>query len=126
MLNHFTVILQKGRINMAKLPAHHVSSGNIFADLGLENADELLLKAKIAAEISEITKRRKLTQSKAATLMGVAQPDLSNLMRGHFKGFSIERLMKMITALGRDVEIIIRPAPRSRKLGKIKIERAVA
>jgi predicted XRE-type DNA-binding protein len=126
MLNHFTVILQKERINMAKLPAHHVSSGNIFADLGLENADELLLKAKIAAEISEITKRRKLTQSKAATLMGVAQPDLSNLMRGHFKGFSIERLMKMITALGRDVEIIIRPAPRSRKLGKIKIERAVA
>jgi predicted XRE-type DNA-binding protein len=97
----------------SKLPVHEMSSGNIFADLGLENADELLLKAQIVCEIIDVMKRRKLTQSKVAALTGTAQPHLSNLLRGRFKGFSVERLMLMLTGLGRDVEITTRPAPRS-------------
>ena len=64
---------------MAKLPKFEKSSGNVFADLGLPNADELLLKAQITFEIERAMKLKKLTQAKAATLMGVAQPDLSNL-----------------------------------------------
>ena len=102
------------------------SSGNVFADLGLPNAEELLLKAQIVSEIADVMKSRKLTQSKVAALTGTAQPDLSNLMRGKFKGFSVERLMVMLTGLGRDVEITVRPAPKSRKHGGIRFKRAAA
>ena len=68
-------------------------------------------------EIAQLVKIKKLTQAKAATLTGTAQPDLSNLLRGRFRSFSIERLMLMLTAFGRDVEVVVRPAPRSRKQG---------
>ena len=111
---------------MAKLPKHEVSSGNIFADLGLPNAGDLLLKAQIVSEITDVMKLRKLTQSKVAALTGTAQPDLSNLLRGRFKGFSVERLMLMLTGLGRDVEITVRPVPKSRKTGGIRFKRVAA
>ena len=111
---------------MTKRIEVEASSGNIFADLGLPNAEELLLKAQIVSEIADVMKSRKLTQSKVATLTGTAQPDLSNLMRGRFKGFSVERLMVMLTGLGRDVEITVRPAPKSRKQGGIRFKRAAA
>ncbi len=111
---------------MAKLPKFEKSSGNVFADIGLANADELLLKAEIVSEIARLVKLKKLTQAKAAALTGTAQPDLSNLLRGRFRGFSIERLMLMHTAFGRDVEVVVRPAPRSRKHGGIRFKRAVA
>ena len=93
------------------------SSGNIFADLGFENADELLLKAQTVIEITRLIKSKKLTQAKAAKLTSTTQPDLSNLLRGKFRGFSIERLMLMLTVFGRDVEITVRPVPKSRKTG---------
>ena len=111
---------------MPKLPTHDSSSGNIFADLGLPNADELLLKAQIVSEIPRLMKLKKLTQAKAATLTGVGQPDLSNLLRGKFRGFSVERLMLMLTAFGRDVEVVVRPAPRSRKQGRIRFKSVAA
>lgn len=111
---------------MTKLPKFEKSSGNVFTDLGLKNPDELLLKAEIVSEIARLMKIKKLTQAKAATLIGTAQPDLSNLMRGRFRGFSIERLMLMLTAFGRDVEVVVRPAPRSRKQGGIRFRRAAA
>ena len=66
---------------MGKLPKFEKSSGNVFADLGLENADELMLKAEIVSEIARLMKLKKLTQAKAAMLTGTAQPDLSNLLR---------------------------------------------
>jgi predicted XRE-type DNA-binding protein len=103
--------------NMTKLPKFTDSSGNVFADLGLENADELLLKAQIVGEIARLMKVKKLTQVKAATLTGTTQPDLSNLLRGKFRGFSIERLLLMLTAFGRDVDLVVRPAPKSRAGG---------
>ena len=106
---------------MSKLPKFEKSSGNIFADLGLENADELLLKAEIVSEIARLMKLKKLTQAKTATLTGTAQPDLSNLLRGKFRGFSIERLMLMLTAFGRDVDVVVRPA--AKKQGGIRFRR---
>jgi predicted XRE-type DNA-binding protein len=111
---------------MSRLPKSEKSSGNVFADLGVPNAGEVLLKAEIASEIARLMKAKKLTQARAAALTGMAQPDLSNLLRGKFRGFSVERLMLMLTAFGRDVEIITRPAPRSRKSGDIRFRREAA
>ncbi len=111
---------------MNDLPKYEKSSGNVFADLGLPNAGELLLKAEIVSEISRLMKLRKLTQAKAAALTGTAQPDLSNLLRGKFRGFSVERLMLMLTAFGRDVEVVVRPTARSKKTGGIRFRREAA
>jgi predicted XRE-type DNA-binding protein len=111
---------------MRKKPEFEESSGNVFADLGLENAEELLLKAEMVAEIARLIKQKKLTQAKAAALTGTAQPDLSNLLRGRLRGFSIERLLTMLTAFGRDIDVVVKPAPRSRKHGGIRFRRAAA
>lgn len=83
------------------------SSGNVFADLGLRNADELLLKAQVARQISGMIEGRKLTQAEAARLLGTRQPKVSQLMRGDLGGFSLERLIRYVNALGHDVEIVV-------------------
>jgi predicted XRE-type DNA-binding protein len=84
-------------------------SGNVFADLGLPNADEALAKAGLAQAIAETIERRGLTQEEAARLMGVDQPKVSAIVRGRLAGFSQERLTRCVLALGNDVEITIRP-----------------
>ncbi|MGE3144576.1 MAG: helix-turn-helix domain-containing protein [Pseudorhodoplanes sp.] len=88
-------------------------SGNIFADIGLPNAEEHLLKARFALLIKNIIEQRGLTQTAAAKIIGLAQPDLSKLIRGHLAGFSLERLLGYVNALGRDVEIKIKPAKKA-------------
>jgi predicted XRE-type DNA-binding protein len=88
------------------------SSGNVFADLALKNPAELLAKAEIVQRICDIISERKLTQTKAARLLGIDQPKISALMRGKLDGFSLDRLFRFLNALGRDVEIVIRPATR--------------
>jgi|SRR5690242_6966527 len=89
-------------------------SGNVFADIGLPGADEHMLKAQIVLLISDVIKHRGLTQKQAASKMGIAQPDVSKILRGRFDGFSLERLLGFIRALGRDVEIkIIEPADQT-------------
>jgi predicted XRE-type DNA-binding protein len=85
------------------------SSGNVFEDLGLPNSDELLIKAQLAHQISELIEIRHLTQSEAAKLLGVDQPKVSALMRGKLSGFSIDRLFRFLNALGSNVEIRITP-----------------
>ena len=70
-----------------KLPAHEGGSGNIFADIGLPNAEEHLLKAALVVQLHRLIKARKLTQTAAAKIAGIKQPDLSNILRGHFQGF---------------------------------------
>lgn len=95
------------------------SSGNVFADLGLEGADELAAKADLARAIREIIEARGLSQREAAPLVGVSQPDLSNLYRRRLDGFSIERLSRMLTALGQDVRIVVQPKPRTRKVATL-------
>jgi len=86
------------------------SSGNVFADLALEHPEEMLAKAELVQRICDIIAERKLTQTKAASLLGIDQPKISALMRGKLDGFSIDRLFRFLNALGRDVEIVIRPA----------------
>ena len=87
---------------------HIVGSGNVFADLDLPNAEEMLAKAELAQKINAIITRRRLTQAEAAKLLGVDQPKVSALKRGRLSGFSLERLMRFLLLLGRDVEIVVK------------------
>src|SRR5947208_302232 len=96
------------------------SSGNVFADLGLPGAEERLLKARLAAEIARTIARRKLTQAAAADLMGIDQPKVSHLLHGRLAGFSTERLLTWLTALGQDVEIVVR-RPSRRRAGRLRV-----
>src|SRR3954447_20028222 len=84
-------------------------SGNVFADLGFERPEEELLKAQLVREIRDILKRRKLTQAKAADLLGLKQPDVSALITGRVHKFSLERLLRCVRRLDRDVVMVIRP-----------------
>ena len=99
---------------------YFVGSGNVFTDLGLPNADELLAKAELAIRITEILRRRRLTQVQAAEILGVDQPKVSALIRGRIVGFSIERLLRFLLLLGADVSITIQPRPRSRVRARAK------
>ena len=96
-------------------------SGNVFADLDRPDAEAHLLKAKLVTRIDAIIRQRGLTQVAAAKLLGLSQPDVSRLLRGHFREFSVERLLRLLMALGRDVEIVIR-APRRTRQGKLLVE----
>lgn len=95
-------------------------SGNVFADLGRPEADGHLLKAELVSRIDALVRRRGITQAEAARLLGLGQPDVSRLLRGDFREYSLERLFRLLTALGRDVDIVIRP-PRSVDGGKLRI-----
>ncbi len=83
-------------------------SGNVFADLGCKNPEELKLKAKIAASINSIVKHRRITQAEAAKVLGIYQPQVSDLRKGKLKHFSVERLVDLLNTLNRDVEIVIK------------------
>ena len=83
-------------------------SGNVFRDLALPDAKGHVLKARIVAEIAGSMKERKLTQAKAGALMGISQPEVSRMLRGHFREYSVERLLQFMTAFERDVDIVIR------------------
>lgn len=96
-------------------------SGNVFADLGLANPEERLAKAELALAIARAIKERGLTQREAAALMGIDQPKVSHVLRGRLADFSTERLMSFLTGLGRDIEIVVRPAPKSRKRGRLHV-----
>src|SRR3954451_19418920 len=88
------------------------SSGNVFADLGLADAGEHLIKAGLVIRIDRIIRQRKLTQAAAAQLMGIDQPKVSAMLAGQFRGYSVERLMRFLVALGYDVEIVVKPRRR--------------
>jgi predicted XRE-type DNA-binding protein len=90
------------------------SSGNVYTDLGLKNAEEHALKAELVRQIAAVMKDQELTQTAAAQRLGIEQPDVSKLLKGHFRQFSVERLMRFLVALGRDVEIVVRPASATR------------
>lgn len=85
------------------------SSGNVFADLGLANSDELLIKAELVRQISNLIDAKKLTQTEAANILGIDQSNVSTLLNGKLSGFSTDRLFKFLNALGSDVEIRIIP-----------------
>jgi predicted XRE-type DNA-binding protein len=88
----------------------HLSSGNVFADLGLADADKLKIKTGLVIEIRKAMKRLALTQQEAAKRMGISQPKVSDMMRGNFANLSERKLMDCLTRLGYDIEIKVRPA----------------
>jgi predicted XRE-type DNA-binding protein len=97
------------------------SSGNVFADLGLRDADEKKTRVRLAVAVNQIIAGQRLTQAKAARLLDINQPKISALANYRLEGFSVERLMHFLNALDRDVEIVIRKKPRSRKSAKIVV-----
>lgn len=100
------------------------SSGNVFADLGLDNPEERLAKAELAVRIAAAIEARKLTQRAAAKVLGVDQPKISRLLRGQLYGFSTDQLLQFLTTLGQDVEIVVRNRPRRRARGKLTVRAA--
>ena len=103
-----------------------MGSGNIFADLGLPDAEAHFLKAQIVSEIYRLAHARKLTQAQAGKRMGISQPEVSRLFKGNFREYSIERLMGFLTAFDRDVEIVVRPQKKAGKGGRITFRPAAA
>jgi len=95
------------------------SSGNVFADLGLANAEEKQTKVRLAVAINQIIQGQKLSQVAAARRLKVNQPKISALSNYQLDGFSVERLMNFVTALDRDVDIVIKP--KSQKIGRIAV-----
>jgi len=100
------------------------SSGNVFADLGLHDAEEKQTRVRLAVAINQILQSRPLSQTAAARLLEVNQPKISALMNYRLDGFSVERLMHFLNALDRDVEIVIRKKPRSRRTARIRVTEA--
>lgn len=96
-------------------------SGNVFEDLRLPDAAALLAKAELVSRISDIITKRGLTQAQVANLLGVNQPKVSALMGGKLDGFSTDRLFRFLNALGRDIEIAVRPRRRSSKRPAIRV-----
>jgi predicted XRE-type DNA-binding protein len=88
---------------------YEIGSRNVFKDLGLPNAGEHLVKAQLVYKIDAIMKERGLKQAEAADLLGVKQPDVSKMLRGEFRQFSVERLLRFLVALDQDVEIVVKP-----------------
>ena len=88
---------------------YEAGSRNVFKDLGIPNAEEHLVKAQLVFKIDTIMKERRLKQVEAAALFGVRQPDISMMLRGEFRQFSVERLLRFLVALNQDVEIVVRP-----------------
>jgi len=90
------------------------STGNIFADLGRPDADEHLVKAGLVVRIERVIRQRRLSQAAAAEIMGIDQPKVSAMLAGQFRGYSVERLMRFLVALGHDVKIVVRPKKAAR------------
>ena len=97
------------------------SSGNVFADVGLPEAEEELTKAQLASYIRRVVRRRRLTQVAASALMGIDQPKVSALLNGRLANFSSERLMRLLTALGHDVDITVKEKSGDRARGGIRV-----
>ena len=95
--------------------AIEAGSGNVYADLGMADAQEMLVKAKLASKIAEIIKRQNLTQQQAADLLAMPQPKVSQMLRGQFRGISESKMLDCLARLGRDIDIVVKPARRKTK-----------
>lgn len=103
---------------MSKKPKAKISTKSVYADLGYKNHGEMETKANLTMEIEKIIKKKKLTQTKAAKLLGIKQPKLSELLKGHFRGYSVTRLMNFLTELGKDVDIVV----KDKEHGKARVK----
>ncbi|WP_374623475.1 helix-turn-helix domain-containing protein [Devosia sp.] len=101
----------------------HESADNIFAELGLPEAETHFLKAQLVAELYRMKNELGLSQVKAGEVMGISQPEVSRMFKGNFREYSVERLMGFLTAFNNDVEIVVRPR-RAKAPGEIRLTRA--
>jgi predicted XRE-type DNA-binding protein len=106
---------------MGKQIEVEAGSGNVFADLGLPSPEERQAKADLAIRIAATIRARGLRQARAAMLLEIDQPKISRLLRGQLSGFSMERLMKFLTLLGQNVEIVVKATPRWRRQGRLRV-----
>ena len=97
------------------------SSGNVYADLGMADAAEMVVKAQLATKIGEIIKNRKWSQQQAARVLGLTQPKLSKMLNGQFRGISETKMLDCLTRLGRDVKIVVGPARRAAQAGRVAV-----
>lgn len=111
----------KKDINMKKNNDYEISSGNVFADLGLSNPEERLAKAELARQINNLIDQKKLTQAAAAKLLGIDQPKISALSTGRLSGFSLERLFRFLNILGQDIIINVSPKKRTKDQSKVSV-----
>jgi predicted XRE-type DNA-binding protein len=95
--------------------------GNVYADLGREDAAEMQVKAHLAAKIGDIVRHRQLTQQQAAEILGLSQPKLSGMLRGQFRGISEVKMLDCLNRLGRDVQIVVKRSSRSRISGQTRV-----
>lgn len=100
---------------MKKKIEYEISSGNVFADLGLSNPEERLAKADLAIQINDLITEKKLTQKAAALLLDIDQPKVSDLSRGRLAGFSLERLFRFLNILGQDITIKVTPKKKTKQ-----------
>jgi len=96
-------------------------TGNVFADIGLEDAAKMEVKARLAFKISEIIKHRHMTQTQAAEVLGMPQPKLSGMLRGQFRGISETKMLECLNRLGRDVQIVVKKARRRNAIGRTSV-----
>ena len=89
-----------------------VGSGNVYRDLGVPDADRMLVKAQLAAKISALIRRHRMSQSAASGLFGMTQPKVSAMLRGQFRGISEEKMMRCLLSLGQNVRIVVKPAKK--------------
>ena len=97
------------------------SSGNVYEDLQIADAEAMHIKACLASKIADIIGHRHLTQQQAAEVLGIPQPKVSGLLRGQFRGISETKMIECLNRLGRDVEIVIRKAPRTHAKGNTQV-----
>lgn len=100
---------------------YEVSSGNVFKDIEVSNAEEHLVKAQLVLKIEGLLQQRGLKQVAAARLFGVRQPDVSKMLRGEFRQFSVERLLRFLVALDQDVSIVVKPHRSKNKTAALKV-----
>ena len=118
MAGPFKRMAMKTKVRMIR------GTGNVFADLGLPRHEERLAKASLALEIERAIRKRGLSQAAAAQALGIDQPKISALRNGQLNGFSVERLIRFLNSLDRDVEIVIKAKPRSRRRGQLRVKAA--
>jgi predicted XRE-type DNA-binding protein len=114
---------KRGATRTTSIPVTE-SSGNVFAALDVAEPEEELAKAQLASHIRHTIKQRRMNQRQAAHLAGLDQPKVSALMNGRLAGFSSDRLMRFLVALGQDVEIVVRARSRGRRRGQIRVVKA--
>jgi len=113
--------MNKRRAKVTEGVEIHEGSGNVYADLGYPDAEEMLIKARLVRKISEIVRSKGLTQVETAKVLGLTQPKVSALLRGQFRGVSERKLIECLNRLGRDVEIVVKDSPRRRAGGKLTV-----